>query len=102
MRVWIGYVPNGEVLGLSKLVRVPVILGHRPTMQEQFGEDLIEEIDKRLQPKGIAVCVRGIHGCMSSRGVMQEVPIRTTNLKGCLNESAPRAEFLSAVEASWK
>ena len=99
MRVWIGYVPNGEVIGLSKLVRVPVILGHRPTMQEQFGTDLIREIDDRLHPKGIGVLIIGTHGCMSSRGVMQEVPIRTTNLKGCLNETSPRAEFLSAVEA---
>ena len=100
LRVWIGYVPNGKVLGLSKLVRVAETLGHRPTMQEQYGVDLIQELKVRLQPKGLAVSVEGIHGCMSSRGVKQVVPIRTTNLDGCLNQSSPRAEFLSMVEAS--
>jgi GTP cyclohydrolase I len=100
-RVWIGYVPKGKVLGLSKLVRVAETLGHRPTMQEQFGADLVKEIWTRLEPKGLGVSIEGVHGCMTSRGVKQTVPIWTTSFKGCIKEEpASRAEFLSKVDAS--
>jgi len=100
-RVWIGYIPDGKVLGLSKLVRVAETLGHRPTMQEQYSTDLVDELWTRIEPKGLGVSIEGTHGCMSSRGVKQPVPIWTTNLRGSIKkEASTRAEFLSKVSAS--
>ncbi len=98
LQVWIGYVPDGKVLGLSKLTRVAVISGKRPIMQEQYSTELATIFMDRLKPKGVGVHIVGRHGCMSARGVTQEVPVMTSCLKGCiLTESASRAEFYAMV-----
>lgn len=99
-KCWIGYVPDGKVAGLSKLVRIADVMAKRPIMQEQYSAELVKELEVRLQPKGTAVYLVGSHGCMTSRGVKQDVPIITSSLSGCLIEVAPRAEFFSLVNAS--
>ena len=78
----IEYEPNSQVLGLSKFTRIAVILGKRPIMQETYTRELADVLYKRLEPHSVSISVRGTHGCMQYRGVMQEVEIRTTTSRG--------------------
>lgn len=97
-RCWIGYVPDGRVLGLSKFARVATVMGKRPVMQEQYTMELARVLVERLKPKGVGVYVVGRHGCMVSRGIRQDAPVVTSSLDGCiLQEPASRAEFYSIV-----
>ena len=96
--VTIGYTPNGKVLGLSKFARIAVILGKRPTMQEEYSIELADILNVKLQPDGVAVYVVGRHDCMESRGVLQGAPVVTSCLKGAfLSDPTTRAEFFSTV-----
>ena len=70
-RVFIGYLPAGRLLGLSKFARIAEILARRPVIQEQYSTELVDLLMERLQPKGVGVTVYGSHGCMTSRGVRQ-------------------------------
>lgn len=95
-KVYIGYIPNGRVLGLSKFARIAVACGKMPIMQEQYIRELSDVLWSRLQPKGLGIYVVGKHGCMGCRGINQELEIVTTNLKGdFLEDSKTREEFLS-------
>jgi len=101
-KVWIGYIPNGQVLGLSKFSRLALISAKRPIMQEQYSRELAEFIETGLKPKGLGVYVIGIHGCMFSRGVGQEVPVSTSIIKGEFLKSEVRDEFYNIVRAREK
>ena len=96
LRVTIGYVPSGRVLGLSKFTRIAQVMGHRPIMQEQYSTELTDELYKRLDPKGVAVYIAGRHGCMLSRGILEDSQVVTSNIRGVF-ESQPetRAEFFA-------
>jgi GTP cyclohydrolase IA len=99
LQCWVGYVPNGRVLGLSKIARIAVIAGTRPIMQEQYSTELVDILMEKLKPKGAGVHILGRHGCMSSRGIQQNIPVITSSLKGCiLTEPAARAEFYSMID----
>ena len=100
LKVTIGYVPNGKILGLSKFARIAEIMGKRPIMQEQYSEELAEELDKRLQPQGVAVFTVGRHGCMVSRGVKQDVPIVTSVIRGVFKEYPTREEFYAIARGN--
>jgi len=95
LMVTIGYVPNGKVLGLSKFSRIAVTVGKRPIMQEQYSTELADELNSRLQPKGVAIYVVGHHDCMRSRGVKQDAPVVTSIIKGVFEEAPVRGEFLA-------
>ena len=98
MDCWVGYIPEGKVLGLSKIVRISETLARRPTMQEQFTPELANLFMEKLAPKGVGVKVVGIHGCMASRGVKQGSPVTTTSLKGCFKkEPSVKSEFLQST-----
>ena len=100
LECWIGYVPDGGVLGLSKFARISRIMGKRPIMQEQYSTELTDELDRRLSPKGLGVVVVGTHGCMVSRGVEQDSKVVTSCLRGCiLDKPQTREEFYSVVES---
>lgn len=95
-KVTIGYIPNGKVLGLSKFVRIAGIMGKRPVMQEEYSRELADLFMSRLQPKGVAVYVTGIHGCMTNRGVKQEIPVVTSVIRGVFeHQPETKAEFLA-------
>lgn len=96
--VYIGYIPNGRVLGLSKFNRIAQILARRPVMQETYTREVLNSLWKRLTPKGAGVFVVGAHGCMTSRGVKQEALVSTSQLKGIIADRPEvRAEFYSIV-----
>jgi GTP cyclohydrolase I len=95
-KVTIGYIPDKYVLGLSKFSRVADILSHRPIMQEEYSTELADRLMKGLQPKGVAVYVVGIHGCITARGVRQHSEVITSTLRGCFMEQPEtRQEFFA-------
>jgi len=95
-KVFIGYIPTGKVLGLSKFARIAETLARRPIMQEQYSTELAELLMERLQPKGVAVYVVGQHGCMTSRGVKQHSDVVTSVVRGVfLKEGPTREEFFA-------
>ena len=96
VRCWIGYIPQGKVLGVSKFARVTAIMGKRPIMQEKYVTELADLLMEKLEPKGVAVYMEGEHGCMTCRGVMQDAKVATSAIRGVfLKEDATRAEFFS-------
>ena len=96
--VHIGYIPNELVLGLSKFARIAIILGKRPVIQEMYTRELANEVQKRLDPKGIGISVTGEHGCMRARGVRQNASVTTSVLTGIVeNRLEVRAEFYDLV-----
>ena len=99
-RVIIGYIPRGKVLGLSKFSRIAITMGKRPIMQEQYTIELADELERRLDPKGVAVYVSGRHGCMVSRGVRQSGPITTSVIKGAFEDHPTREEFYAIARNS--
>lgn len=95
----VGYIPDGQILGLSKFSRVAVALGKRPIMQEQYSRELSKAMMENLKPKGIGVFVIGTHGCIGCRGVLQtDVRVKTSVVTGVFDtESKTREEFYSIV-----
>ncbi len=97
--VYIGYVPNERILGLSKFSRIATAIGHRPIIQEMYSRELAKVVWDGLRPKGVGVFVIGEHGCMRARGIMQDVNVSTSVLMGVmLDRPEVRAEFLSVVK----
>jgi len=98
-QVYIGYIPKGQVLGLSKFSRVAVILGKRPIMQETYTRDVAESIWTKLQPLGVGVLVTGRHGCMEARGILQDADVSTAVLKGeFMDDPKVKEEFYRMVK----
>ena len=94
-QVYIGYIPSGMVLGLSKFARIAVTFGKAPVMQEQYTRTLADCFWDCLNPEGLGVYVVGRHGCMGCRGINQpQVEVVTSTLKGSfLEDSKVREEF---------
>jgi len=96
--VYVGYIPTGQVLGLSKFARISVALGKRPVIQEMYTKELADIIDNALKPKGVGVFVVGQHGCMQSRGIKQQANVTTAVLHGAIKDRPEaRTEFYSLV-----
>jgi GTP cyclohydrolase IA len=98
MKVWIGYIPDGKVLGISKFSRISVIMGKRPIMQEQYAPELADLLMAKLKPKGLAVYVWGSHSCMTHRGIEQDAAVTTSAIRGVILQPSARAEFLAIQE----
>lgn len=95
----IAYVPNGKIVGLSKLSRLADIFARRLQVQERLTNDIANALMKHLEPKGVGVVIKARHMCMESRGVCQQGHhTRTVALRGVImDDSAARAEFLGLV-----
>lgn len=95
----IGYLPNGKVVGISKLARVLVGYAKRLQIQEKLTQQVADAIQDVLQPKGVAVVLEAEHSCMSTRGVYKPgVGMITSTMLGYFKESpAARDEFLSLI-----
>ncbi len=92
----IGYIPDGRVVGLSKLARVLEAYARRLQIQERLTTQVREAVERNLQPKGVGVVIRARHFCMECRGVKKVgVETVTSALSGLLRtDAAARAEFL--------
>src|SRR3989440_4856928 len=79
----VAYVPNGKIVGLSKLARVVEIVARRPQVQERMTEEIADLIMHELQPRGVGVIVEASHSCMTIRGVRKPGTVmRTSALRG--------------------
>jgi GTP cyclohydrolase I len=96
---WVGYIPNGRVVGISKLARVVQVYAKRLQIQERLTAQIADAIDQTLRPKGVGVVVKAVHHCMSTRGVHKPGSERVTSrMLGCFRDDMrTRQEFLSAV-----
>lgn len=92
----IGYMPNEDVLGLSKLPRVILALSKRPVLQEQLTDDIVDYLVRVLNPKGVIVKVKGQHLCMVMRGVKSNNAIAYTSAITGVFKTAPalKEEFM--------
>lgn len=95
----IGYLPNGRVLGLSKLARLVEVVSHRPQMQERMTETIADLLETDLGAKGVAVVVEASHTCMTIRGVRKPGSLCVTSaMKGIFRSNvSSRAEVLSLI-----
>lgn len=100
MSVAIGYIPNGKVIGLSKLARISDMVGKRLQLQERIGSDIAEILHEILNTDDIIVVIQGKHGCMTARGIKsREAITRTATLRGRFeSDSDLRSEFYSLIK----
>ena len=97
-KVWLGYVPDKHVLGLSKLGRIIHDQLTGPVLQEAFTEQIADAMQKQLAPRGVAVVVSGAHGCMQLRGLHTQADVVTSSMRGVFLLNPPaREEFLRLV-----
>ena len=97
----VGYVPNGRVCGLSKVVRVVDHYAHRLSIQETLTSKIATFLWEQLEPKGVGVVIEAEHMCMAIRGVERPGHLTvTSDVRGCFEDVAIRSEFLSLVHQS--
>ena len=98
-KVHIAYVPNGRVVGVSKLARVLDIYAKRMQIQEKLTAQVANSINDVLRPKGVAVVVEAAHECMTTRGVHKPgVKMVTKTLLGCFKDDRDvRRDFMSFI-----
>lgn len=96
----VAYIPNGSVVGLSKIARLVDIFSRRLQVQERLTNQIADTMEKVLNPIGVGVLMQATHFCMCSRGVnKQNSTTITSALRGALkNKPEARAEFMSLVK----
>jgi GTP cyclohydrolase I len=99
-RAHVAYIPNGKVIGVSKIARIVDVFARRLQIQEQLTVQIADALMKTLHPAGVAVVVEAKHLCMMMRGVeKQNSVMKTSCLLGSFKEDArTRAEFLSLLK----
>jgi GTP cyclohydrolase I len=98
-RCHVAYIPNGKVVGLSKIPRVVEMFGRRLQVQERLTSQIAETLEQVLQPRGVAVVVEAIHLCMMMRGVSQQNSFAiTSSLRGVFQtDPKTRSEFMDLI-----
>lgn len=97
-RVHVAYIPDGTIVGLSKIPRVVDILSHRLQVQERFTRELCQCIQDALNPRGVMVVVEAQHMCMQMRGVEKQGAVTvTSDFKGEFENVDKRREFYASI-----
>jgi GTP cyclohydrolase I len=101
-RVHVAYIPNGKVVGLSKIPRIVEVFARRLQIQEQLTEQIADAINDTIEPKGVAVVVHARHMCMEMRGVEK---INSTTVSSALrglfkSDLKTRSEFFNLINAN--
>ena len=101
-RAHVAYIPNGKVVGLSKVPRTVEIFARRLQVQERLTTQVAETLEQVLQPKGVAVVVEAKHLCMMMRGVQNQSSFTVTSSMRGTFESDPktRSEFMALIRHS--
>lgn len=98
MRISIGYLPAGKVLGLSKLARIADMVCRRLQIQERIGKDILYIICKATGTKNAAVYIEAEHSCMTARGIKKDGCSTSTLAKsGAFNDASMKAEFMRLI-----
>jgi GTP cyclohydrolase I len=100
-KVHVAYIPNGKVIGLSKIPRLIEIFARRLQIQERLTTQIAETIQKAIEPQGVGVVIEARHLCMMMRGVeKQHSAAVTSSMLGCFrDEEETRTEFLSLIRS---
>ena len=95
----VAYIPDGKLIGLSKVPRIVDMFSRRLQVQERMTENIAKTLNDMLKPKGVAVVIEGEHMCMQMRGVEKQNSYATTSsMKGIfLKDSRTREEFLTII-----
>ena len=97
----VAYIPNGHIVGLSKIPRVVDAYSRRLQVQERLTNEIRDCIQKTLEPLGVAVVIECKHLCMSMRGIQKQNSVTTTSaFTGAFVNEKTRAEFLRLITAS--
>lgn len=97
----IAYIPNGHIVGLSKLPRVVDVFARRLQVQERLTDQILHCIQDTLQPEGVAVVIEAQHLCMMMRGVQKQNSTTTTSaFTGAFQRQETRNEFLSLIRSA--
>ncbi|NBV45130.1 MAG: GTP cyclohydrolase I FolE [Planctomycetia bacterium] len=98
-RAHVGYIPNGRVVGLSKLARLVEVVARRPQVQERLTETIADLLEQELSAKGVAVVMEATHTCMTIRGVRKPSSVCVTSaMKGLFRANlSSRAEVLALI-----
>ncbi|MGA3193440.1 MAG: GTP cyclohydrolase I FolE [Terriglobales bacterium] len=98
-KVHVAYIPNGKVIGLSKIPRLIEVFSRRLQIQERLTTQIAETIQKAIEPQGVGVVIEARHLCMMMRGIeKQHSSAVTSSMLGCFrNEEETRSEFLSLI-----
>ncbi|MFA5468592.1 MAG: GTP cyclohydrolase I [Sphaerochaetaceae bacterium] len=97
-KIYVGYIANEDIIGISKLTRIVRLFSKRFAVQERIGQEIANLLEELVHPEGIAVYIEAHHMCMEMRGVREANALtRTTVWRGIYEkESALRAEFFSS------
>lgn len=94
----IAYIPNGYIVGLSKLPRIVDVFARRLQVQERLTEQILDCINDTLKPQGVAVVIEASHMCMMMRGVQKQNSVTTTSgFRGQFEKIETRNEFLKLI-----
>jgi len=97
----VAYIPNGKIVGLSKIPRIIDVFARRFQVQERLTTEILESIDEVLNPQGVAVVIEAHHMCMMMRGVEKQNSVTTTSaFTGAFSEIQTRNEFLNLISSS--
>lgn len=96
----VAYIPDGHIVGLSKIPRVVDVFARRLQVQERLTHDILECLNNTLKPKGVAVVIEASHMCMMMRGVQKQNSVTTTSgFRGQFEKIETRNEFLKLISS---
>ena len=97
----IAYIPNGHIVGLSKIPRIVDVFARRLQVQERLTEQILDCINDTLKPEGVAVVIEASHMCMQMRGIQKQNSTTTTSgFRGAFENIETRTEFLKLITSN--
>ena len=100
-KVHVAYIPNGKVVGLSKIARLVEVFARRLQVQERMTRQIADAIRDAISPQGVGVVIEARHLCMMMRGIEKQNSFTVTSaMVGCFQRKETRSEFLSLVRSS--
>lgn len=97
----IAYIPNGKIVGLSKIPKIVDIFARRLQVQERLTDQIVHAINSVLKPQGVGVVIEASHMCMMMRGVQKQNSVTTTSaFRGTFENMETRTEFLKLISSN--